>query len=334
MENLQSLHNFPESFHISNSVRLLAMKIVHPASKTPESHASTPRHRCCDTETVDRRTMTHIGSADFAVEHILHPGAYILREFVPKELSDAAFVHLDSLPRDERTDRPEIVEEYMERTPDQRLDAQKKSGGFTFDVYPFLKQTSARQVAAFTIPGSTGRDVYRYGGQARGAITLSPENPHHVAIQYILEQCPDLAADFTLVNLYNSASDALSHHSDKEDDLMPGQPIVCLSLGASRTFEFKPAKTKKRKRCSDAETKTVPPEPLADKFGRIRVVLHHGDVLVMYGNTQQRYTHGIPRPTKRNGVVCKPAVIAVPGGDTIVTEKRYSSTLRKMRTKQ
>lgn len=276
-------------------------------------------------------TMDHT-RADITREHILHPGAYVLRGCVPKEIADPAFLCLDSMPRDTRTDdRAAIVEEYMKKTPQQRLAAQKTSGGFTYDVYPFLKQTSARQVVAFTMPGSTGRDVYRYGGQSRAAITIPPDNPHHLAIQHILERYPDMAADFALVNLYRSGADALSHHSDKEEDLMPGHPIICLSLGASRTFEFKPAKKKKRKHPAEAETKAVSQEPLADKFGRIRTVLHHGDVLVMYGDTQQKYTHSIPRPTKKNGVVCKPAVITLPEGDTIVTEKRYSSTLRKMR---
>jgi len=124
--------------------------------------------------------------------------------------------------------------------------------------------------------------------------------------------------DFCLSNAYHSADDCISHHRDDEKDLAPG-PISSCVVGATRTFEFKYKKEVKNDKNDKPEASCG-----ADRFGRVRVLLHHGDVLVMV--RQGNWTHSVPSsgPGIQHVAHTKP--------DGTGSDTRYSATLRKMST--
>ncbi len=76
-----------------------------------------------------------------------------------------------------------------------------------------------------------------------------------------------------LLNLYRNGHDAMGMHRDNEKELGPTPCIASLSLGASRYFDFRHLTT-------------------AQKY---RIDLGHGDLVVMHGDTQRDYKHGVPR---------------------------------------
>jgi alkylated DNA repair dioxygenase AlkB len=85
--------------------------------------------------------------------------------------------------------------------------------------------------------------------------------------------------DSCLLNLYRNGADKIDQHSDKEamGDL---NAVVTVSLGTSRKITFK-SKTK------DAN----------GKYEKIETMLNNGDMLLMLGECQNLWTHGICRET-------------------------------------
>lgn len=79
-----------------------------------------------------------------------------------------------------------------------------------------------------------------------------------------------------LLNLYHNGSEGMTWHSDAEKDLKKNGAIASLSLGAERKFSFKNKKNNKT----------------------ISLVLQHGSLLVMKGETQTHWLHSLPKTTK------------------------------------
>lgn len=79
-----------------------------------------------------------------------------------------------------------------------------------------------------------------------------------------------------LLNLYHNGSEGMAWHSDGETDLKKNGAIASLSFGAERKFCFKHKETK--------ET--------------VSLILQHGSLLVMKGETQTYWLHRLP-PTKK-----------------------------------
>ena len=97
----------------------------------------------------------------------------------------------------------------------------------------------------------------------------------------------DALFNYFLLNRYADGTENIGEHSDDESGL--AGPIVSFSFGASRYFDV-------RKK--------------SDK-SKIRVELHCGDCVVMAGNMQRYYKHGIPVQKK-------------------IKEVRYNVTLRRI----
>ena len=87
-----------------------------------------------------------------------------------------------------------------------------------------------------------------------------------------------------LVNLYRDGADAMGWHSDDEPELGPAPLIASLSLGAERVFALRA-----RRPCG---------MPAA---APLRLVLPHGSLLRMAGDTQRRYLHALPRTRRPVG---------------------------------
>lgn len=95
-----------------------------------------------------------------------------------------------------------------------------------------------------------------------------------------LEAELDAGFNSVLVNRYRDGRDAMGWHSDDEPELGPRPVIASLSLGAPRRFVLRHRQDKSRKR---------------------EIVLGHGDLLVMAGDTQRHYHHALPRTAKPVG---------------------------------
>jgi len=85
---------------------------------------------------------------------------------------------------------------------------------------------------------------------------------------------PDLPFNSVLINYYRHGNDSISYHIDNERDLVDGSTIAVVSLGGPRTFHLK----------SRDGTGTV-----------VKTILEHGSLLLMYGDCQKRWFHGIPK---------------------------------------
>ena len=246
-----------------------------------------------------------------------HDGAfaYVVPNGLGTVLADELFAFMETLPGD---DRPhDILKEELLAMDDGRYaDYQQRIGGFTHDRYKFFNALSARQVCAHYAPGTTGKKSYTYSGQTREALPMVEGD----ALYRTCLKVSNIAAtnfDFSLNNQYLNIHQYLSHHRDSERDLAPG-PITSCVVGASRTFEFKYIKSKGKKDDKPSA------ECGADKWGRVRIMLGHGDVLVMV--RQGRWSHSVPK--KAPGIELVPHTLY----NNSVTSTRYSITLRKMRS--
>ncbi|HKT94180.1 MAG TPA: alpha-ketoglutarate-dependent dioxygenase AlkB [Paraburkholderia sp.] len=82
-----------------------------------------------------------------------------------------------------------------------------------------------------------------------------------------------------LLNRYRSGLDSMGWHADKERELGPEPVIASVSLGSTRTFEFRHARTH--------ATHTL--------------ALTHGSLLVMRGRTQLEWIHRVPKEAGARG---------------------------------
>lgn len=84
-----------------------------------------------------------------------------------------------------------------------------------------------------------------------------------------------------LLNCYRDERDSVGFHSDAEPELGPQPIIASLSLGAERIFVMK--------------HKTVKNLP------SVRLSLASGSLLLMKGDTQHNWRHGVPKQTRPCG---------------------------------
>ena len=123
---------------------------------------------------------------------------------------------------------------------------------------------------------------YRYSGQ-----------PHHAdgwlpplaALRDQLLGCLSVRFNFALANRYRDGNDAMGLHADDESELGVNPVIASLSFGGTRRFRL------------------VERNPTGKPSRRIAhaLDLRSGDLLLMWGDTQSRWLHGIPRTRKPVG---------------------------------
>ena len=140
--------------------------------------------------------------------------------------------------------------------------------------------------------------VYKYSGQEH---QWKDWTPAMLELRVAVEERMGMQFNGVLLNMYADGSEYVSPHSDDEDDLEDGSPVVCVSLGAKRDFVFK-------------MREQTPDQEILRQYTKFTVPLASGDLVIMQGDTQKVATHSIP---KRTGV----------------TEPRISLTFRKMTRK-
>lgn len=119
---------------------------------------------------------------------------------------------------------------------------------------------------------------YRYSGLALDPL---PWTARLAELRELAEHLADARFDSCLLNLYRDGRDAIGWHADDEPELGPHPVVAALSLGAERVLAFRP-----RDRADPA---------------RVRVPLPSGSLLVMRGDTQSRWLHGIARTARPCG---------------------------------
>lgn len=115
---------------------------------------------------------------------------------------------------------------------------------------------------------------YTYSNVTKSAI---PFTSKLLELKKMTEECTGETYNSCLLNLYHNGSEGMGWHSDAEKDLKRNGSIASLSFGAERKFVFKHKSSK--------ET--------------VSVLLEHGSLLEMRGETQLHWLHRLP-PTKKN----------------------------------
>ena len=114
---------------------------------------------------------------------------------------------------------------------------------------------------------------YTYSNNTKTALPWTSEL---LEIKEAIEKACSETFNSCLLNLYHSGEEGMSWHSDAEKDLKKDGAIASMSFGAERKFCFK------HKQTDD----------------KVEIILPHGSLLIMKGQTQTNWLHRLP-PTKK-----------------------------------
>jgi alkylated DNA repair dioxygenase AlkB len=132
-----------------------------------------------------------------------------------------------------------------------------------------------RRVAWYGDPGIG----YSYSGQHHRADGWP--NPLW-ALRQRLQRCLGTSFNFVLANLYRDGDDAMGLHADDESALGVKPIVASLSFGDSRRFRL---------------VERYPSGTSAKRVSHT-LTLRSGDLLLMWGDAQKHWLHGIPRTKK------------------------------------
>ena len=257
--------------------------------------------------------------------------AYVLRGLVTESKATDAFVELTRMPSDNRP-HPVLKNHIVGMGKGQFSEYVEKLGGFTPNYYPHLKCISPRLAVTMAKP-EYAHLHYQYSHQPKRTPLMLP--PTVDAICDLVAQTTKREYNSVLANEYRNEEDCIFHHKDNEPGLDLSQGVVSISLGATRTFEFKRrpphVALSKRKSSSKSKSATTPSgqkkKAPRTKWTYVRFPLKHGDVLVMC-DQKGGWTHSVPRV--KRGVVFEPLDVKHKG-NRISTKVRFSVTLRKVK---
>lgn len=125
--------------------------------------------------------------------------------------------------------------------------------------------------------GDAGR-VYAYSGLRLDPL---PWTPLLRDLKTRVEQASGAGFNSVLLNYYRDERDGIGFHSDDEPELGECPVIASLSLGEARTFVLK-----------HKTLKSVKP---------VHLPLASGSLLVMKGDTQRCWRHGMPKESRPCG---------------------------------
>lgn len=114
---------------------------------------------------------------------------------------------------------------------------------------------------------------YSYSNITKVALPFTKEL---LSIKSFIEEKTNETYNSCLLNLYHDGSEGMAWHSDGEKDLKDNGAIASVTFGAERKFAFKNKRTKEV----------------------VSLILPHGSLLVMKGETQKNWLHRLP-PTKK-----------------------------------
>lgn len=124
--------------------------------------------------------------------------------------------------------------------------------------------------------GDEGKS-YSYSGQTMHPLDWTPTL---LNMKARLDAAAQVTFNSVLLNLYRYGQDSMGWHSDDEPELGTNPVIASVSLGATRTFQFK------HKQNPDL---------------KLSLDLTHGSLLLMRGGTQHFWKHQVPKTKKPLG---------------------------------
>ncbi|MGB3724164.1 MAG: alpha-ketoglutarate-dependent dioxygenase AlkB [Glaciecola sp.] len=110
-------------------------------------------------------------------------------------------------------------------------------------------------------------------------MTPLPWEPRLLKLKQACEQVSGVMFNSVLANYYRNGNDSMGMHADNEPELGATPVIASVSLGQARRFTFK--------HITNKETQ--------------RIQLEHGSLLIMKGNTQQHWQHGLNKSRTQQG---------------------------------
>ena len=187
-------------------------------------------------------------------------------QFDPKHLDPALFTHYPHFLSEEVADRA-LDRCWLELEWSQRT------------IKLFGRQVmQPRLIAWYGDPEA----VYCYSG-----LKLEPL-PWHPLLLELKTHIEDLTGgrfNSVLANAYRNGRDSMGWHSDDESELGPQPLIASLTLGTPRRFLLRPKS-----------------RPNNVRSAAIALSLEHGSLLLMKGDSQQRYQHALPRTRRPVGL--------------------------------
>jgi alkylated DNA repair dioxygenase AlkB len=133
-------------------------------------------------------------------------------------------------------------------------------------------QPFPRLTAYYADPGVN----YTYSGVTHPAL---PWPEYLCDVRRRIEEAAGAVFNSLLLNYYRHGDDSIGYHADDEKELGPNPIVPSLSLGATRQFILRHARTKER----------------------LTFDLTHGSLLVMAGTTQHHWRHTLPKTRKPVG---------------------------------
>ena len=112
--------------------------------------------------------------------------------------------------------------------------------------------------------------LYTYSSTTKRALEWTKDL---LKLKQIVEKYAGTKFNSCLLNLYHNGNEGMGWHSDDEKPLGKNNTIASLSFGAERKFSFKHKQTKQT----------------------VSLVLEHGSLLIMKGNTQSNWLHSLPK---------------------------------------
>jgi alkylated DNA repair dioxygenase AlkB len=126
---------------------------------------------------------------------------------------------------------------------------------------------------------NAGKD-YSYGSITA---TMLPFPEPLEKIRLHLSKTFGIEFDCCIVNLYENGKHYIAAHRDKESSIIPGMPIVSITLGTVRYFDL-----------TSDHPANVPPPPFP-AHDKVRLSPISGSVILMARDSQVYYKHAVPK---------------------------------------
>jgi alkylated DNA repair dioxygenase AlkB len=125
---------------------------------------------------------------------------------------------------------------------------------------------------------------YMYSGSERFE-DLSLPIPFQKFLYFLNKRETSCPYNQMIVNWYETGNDYIAPHSDCEEGILPTTGIAIISLcedeKAPRVLSLRPKKLK------DGKNDNL--------YNRVNIQMNHGCIITMYGDTQKRFKHSIPK---------------------------------------
>ena len=263
------IHDFPSSTHDCKnnvSVNSNTMEIFAPIQGAIQSMFPSSINDCSSSDPLeDDRNVTCNGNP-IKLSNTLCSNSDIDEAFIRTPLSQTNYVdHIETIIGAEHENSVAMFCElpYLEL----KVDA--------FQYFNASALENCTQFTHFFSNRSTayyGDHPYHYGNTTHVPQNFD-KNPYlQKLLSYVEIVYPNLKFNSALINLYNSGHDFIPHHSDDEEDIVDDSVILTISLGCTRTIEFR-----------DKSTSLIAES----------VALPHGSSFTMTQLSQKYFTHSI-----------------------------------------